>query len=75
MPTPTAGLVPIGPARVDRVIFRIVPEPASRVAALLAGEVDLIDELPHHAIRQLEANPRTLTGKARRVLDQRPKQL
>jgi peptide/nickel transport system substrate-binding protein len=29
------------------------------VAALLAGEVDLIDELPHHAIRQIEANPRT----------------
>jgi peptide/nickel transport system substrate-binding protein len=54
-----AGLAPVGPARVDRVIFRIVPEPASRVAALLAGEVDLIDELPHHAIKQLEANPRT----------------
>jgi len=53
------GLAPIGPARVDRVIFRIVPEPASRVAALLAGEVELIDELPHHAIKQLEANPRT----------------
>lgn len=54
-----AGLPPVGPARVDRVIFRIVPEPASRVAALLAGEVDLIDELPHHAIKQLETNPRT----------------
>jgi peptide/nickel transport system substrate-binding protein len=52
-------LLPVGPARVDRVIFRIIPEPASRVAALLAGEVDLIDELPHHAIRQIEANPRT----------------
>ncbi|HET6469549.1 MAG TPA: ABC transporter substrate-binding protein [Geminicoccaceae bacterium] len=50
---------PAGPARVDRVIFRVIPEPASRVAALLAGEVDLIDELPHHAISQVEASPAT----------------
>jgi peptide/nickel transport system substrate-binding protein len=41
------------PARrkVDRVIFRVIPENASRVAALLAGEVDIINELPGHAIR------------------------
>ncbi len=50
---------PAGPAQVDRVIFRVIPEPASRLAALLAGEVDLIDELPHHAIGQVEANPAT----------------
>lgn len=50
---------PAGPARIDRVIFKIIPESASRVAALLAGEVDLIDELPTHAIKQVEANPRT----------------
>lgn len=54
-----ADIPPVGPARIDRVIFKIIPEPASRVAALLAGEVDLIDELPHHAIKQVEANPRT----------------
>jgi peptide/nickel transport system substrate-binding protein len=54
-----ADIPPVGPARVERVIFKVIPEPASRVAALLAGEVDLIDELPHHAIRQVEANPRT----------------
>jgi len=54
-----AEIPPVGPAQVDRVIFKIVPEPASRVAALLAGELDLIDELPHHAIKQLEVNPRT----------------
>ena len=52
-------LPPVGPARVDRVIFKVIPEAASRVAALLAGEVDIIDELPHHAIRQIKANPRT----------------
>jgi len=54
-----SDIPPVGPARIDRVIFKIIPEPASRVAALLAGEVDLIDELPHHAIKQVEANPRT----------------
>jgi len=47
---------PAGPAQVDRVIFRILPENASRVAALLAGEVDIINELPPSAIRQVEAS-------------------
>ena len=54
-----ADIPPVGPAKVDRVIFKLIPEPASRVAALLAGEVDLIDELPHHAIKQVEADPKT----------------
>lgn len=52
-------LPPVGPARVDRVVFRIMPEPAARVAALLAGEVDIIDDLPPSAIPQVRANPRT----------------
>ena len=50
---------PVGPAAVDRAIFKVIPEPASRVAALLAGEVDLIDDLPPHQIKQVEANART----------------
>lgn len=48
---PTAG-----PAQVDRVIFRVLPENSSRVAALLAGEVDIINELPASAMRQVEAS-------------------
>ena len=44
------GIAPVQAARVDRVIFRIIPESASRVAALLAGEVDLINELPVHSM-------------------------
>ena len=52
-------LAPVGKAGVDRVVFKIIPESASRVAALLAGEVDLIDELPVHSIKQIEASPRT----------------
>ena len=53
------GIEPVGPARVDRVIFKIIPESASRVAALLAGEVDLINELPVHAMARVENNPDT----------------
>lgn len=48
-----------GSACVDRVIIKIIPENASRVAALLAGDVDIINELPAHDIRDVEANPNT----------------
>jgi peptide/nickel transport system substrate-binding protein len=50
-------LPPVGPAQVDRVIFRILPENSARIAALLAGEVDIINELPPSAMRQVEASP------------------
>ncbi|QYU68009.1 ABC transporter substrate-binding protein [Leptolyngbya sp. 15MV] len=50
------AIPPAGPAQVDRVIFRVLPENASRVAALLAGEVDIINDLPPSAMRQVEAS-------------------
>ncbi|HEY0919490.1 ABC transporter substrate-binding protein [Devosia sp.] len=50
---------PVGKACVDRVIFKIIPESASRVAALLAGDVDIINELPAFSIEQVKANPNT----------------
>jgi len=50
---------PVGKACVDRVIFQVIPENASRVAALLAGEVHIIDRLPSHMVGQVEANPDT----------------
>lgn len=53
------GIVPVQTARVDRVIFKIIPESASRVAALLAGEVDLINELPVHSMARVDNNPDT----------------
>jgi peptide/nickel transport system substrate-binding protein len=46
---------PEGPANVERVIFQIIPENSSRVAALLAGDVHIINELPVSAIGQVEA--------------------
>lgn len=50
---------PVGPACVDRVIFKVIPENSSRVAALLAGDVHIINELPSHMVGQVEANPDT----------------
>ena len=45
-----------GPAQIDRAIFRVMPENSARIAALLAGEVDIISELPASAMRQVEAS-------------------
>lgn len=50
-------LPPVGPARARRVIFRVIPEDSTRVAALLAGEVDLITRLPVDAIPTIERDP------------------
>lgn len=50
---------PLGKSCADTVVIRILPENASRVAALLAGDVDIINELPAHDIRNVEANPNT----------------
>jgi len=50
---------PAGPARVDRVIYKIIPDNASRVAALLAGDIDIINGLPVTSIAQVRDNPGT----------------
>lgn len=54
-----ADIAPVGKACVDRVIFKIIPESASRVAALLAGEVHIINELPAFSMAQVDANEGT----------------
>ena len=54
-----AAIPPEGKACVDRVIFKVIPENASRVAALLAGDVDIVNELPPHTVKQVEANANT----------------
>jgi len=53
------GIEPVGAACVERVIFQVIPESASRVAALLSGDVHIINELPPHSINQVAANPGT----------------
>ena len=46
-------LTPVGPAQVERVVFRVIPEASTRVAALLAGEVDIIQGVPPELIDTL----------------------
>lgn len=43
--------------RVDRLVFRILPNPATAVAALEAGEVDFVSSVPGADIERLRAMP------------------
>jgi len=52
----TPGKVERIPA-VDRVIVKYIPEATTRVAALLAGEVDIIQQVPIDMVDMLKANP------------------
>lgn len=61
----SAEIPPVGAAKVDRVIFKIIPENSSRVAALLAGDVDIATELPPHMIKQIEASQNAVVMKVR----------
>lgn len=44
-------------AWLDKVTFRVIPEPGAQVAALEAGEVHMLEQLPIPAARRLESNP------------------
>ncbi|MDY6834374.1 MAG: ABC transporter substrate-binding protein [Chloroflexota bacterium] len=50
-------LAPVGPASVDRVIFRVIPDALTRVAALRVGEVDIIQSVPLDLAKVLEQDP------------------
>lgn len=43
-----------GPTNVDSLIFKIIQEPATRLAALESGEVDYIDEVPAQDVARLD---------------------
>lgn len=49
-------LEPVGPACVDRVIFRVIPEASTRAAALLAGEVQIIQVVPSDMVGRLSGS-------------------
>jgi peptide/nickel transport system substrate-binding protein len=44
-----------GQPKVDRLVFRIVPEDSARVAALQSGELDVAWNIPFESIPQIEA--------------------
>ena len=50
-------LEPVGAACVEQAIFRVIPEASTRVAALLAGEVDIIQSVPSELVDTLDQTP------------------
>ncbi|HLT58883.1 MAG: ABC transporter substrate-binding protein [Limnochordales bacterium] len=46
-----------GPAPARRVIFRVIPENATRLAALMAGEIDIMANVPVHAVEEIQRHP------------------
>ncbi len=51
------NLPPVGTACVDTAVFKVIPEASSRVAALLAGDVDIIQGVPADLASTLQNNP------------------
>jgi peptide/nickel transport system substrate-binding protein len=47
-----------GPADVSRVTFRFIPEFSARMAALLSGEIDIMKDVPPHAVDAVERGGR-----------------
>jgi peptide/nickel transport system substrate-binding protein len=47
-----------GPADVSRVTFRFIPEFSARMAALLSGEIDIMKDVPPHALESVERSGR-----------------
>lgn len=45
-----------GPANFERIVFKIIQEPSTRLAALESGEVDFIDDVPELDVERLEAD-------------------
>src|SRR5262245_29858472 len=43
-----------GPADLNRVTFRFIPEFSARLAALLAGEIDIMKDVPPHTVEMLD---------------------
>ena len=47
-----------GPPDVSRVTFRFIPEFSARMAALLSGEIDIMKDVPPHAVEAIERSGR-----------------
>src|SRR2546428_379049 len=47
-----------GPAGVSRVTFRFIREFSARMAALLSGEIDIMKDVPPHAVEAVERSGR-----------------
>ena len=47
-----------GAPKVDKVVIRQIPEAATRVSALISGEVQIVEEVPVDIIAEIEAGGR-----------------
>ncbi|MBM7324696.1 hypothetical protein JS562_16520 [Agrobacterium sp. S2] len=45
-----------GAPKVDHLVIRQIPEAATRIAALLSGEVDIIEEVPIDSVEEVDAS-------------------
>ncbi|MDR7538351.1 MAG: ABC transporter substrate-binding protein [Armatimonadota bacterium] len=54
----SSALPPVGVAPAAGAVFRMMPEPATRVAALKAGEVHIVEDLPIDLLPDLERDPK-----------------
>lgn len=52
-----------GLPKVDRIIFRIIPESSSAVAALETGEIDMIWNLSLESIKRVESDPNLMVSR------------
>ncbi len=46
-----------GPSAIERIVYKIIAEPATRLAALESGEVDFIDSVPELDVQRLAEDP------------------
>ena len=59
---------PVGAAPMETVLFKPIPEAASRISALLAGEVQLIEKVPAHSVKTVETDKtQVLTAESTRT--------
>ena len=52
-----------GKPKVQRVTFRFVPETATRIASLLNGETDIIENIPPDQVERVAGSPNAVVGK------------
>lgn len=50
---------PVAPAKIKTLIFKPIPETASRIAALKSGECHIIQSLPPHLVDEVQSDERT----------------
>ena len=46
-----------GPAKIDKIIYRIIPDQAARFAGFESGAIDVLQQVPPNKVQAYEANP------------------